>query len=191
MDGVFHQAAIASVQESIDHPIETSKINHVGTLNVLRAAKAQGVKRIVFASSSAVYGTQSWPVLHEHLTPMPISPYGGQKLACEYSLRVANSIDEMETVSLRYFNVFGPRQSASSPYSGVIARFVQYVASTSPQPEPVIYGDGEQSRDFVYIEDVVSANLHAMAAPAELVAGRVFNVGSGRSQTVNSILGHL
>jgi nucleoside-diphosphate-sugar epimerase len=191
VDGVFHQAAIASVQESIDRPIETNETNHVGTLNLLQAAREHGIKRIVFASSSAVYGDQKDPVLYENLTPTPISAYGVQKLASEHSLRVAHSTDGIETVALRYFNVFGPRQSATSQYSGVIARFIRYLAGSKVQAEPVIYGDGEQSRDFVYIEDIVAANVSAMAAPAELVAGRAFNVGSGRSHTINEVLDHL
>jgi len=188
IDGIFHEAAVASVQESIERPIETNEINHVGTLNIVEAAKAAGVRRIVFASSSAVYGNQGVPALHERLTPRPLSAYGVQKLASEHSLRVAHSVDGVETVALRYFNVFGPRQSASSPYSGVIARFLRYLAWMDQRIQPVVYGDGEQSRDFVYIEDVVSANLLAMAAPAEAAAGRVFNVGSGRSRTINSLV---
>jgi nucleoside-diphosphate-sugar epimerase len=191
IDGIFHQAAVASVQDSIERPIETNEINHVGTLNLLQAAKAHGVKRLVFASSSAVYGNQSVPVLHEQLATMPVSPYGAQKLACESALRVASWGSTVETVALRYFNVFGPRQSAASPYSGVIARFVRHVAAMTPQPEPVIYGDGEQSRDFVYIEDIVLANLRAMNAASCLVAGKAFNVGSGRAHTINGLIQHL
>jgi UDP-glucose 4-epimerase len=190
IDGIFHMAAIASVQDSIERPIETNAINHGGTLNLLEAARVEGVKRIVFASSAAVYGNQAGP-LHEQLPRQPESPYGAQKLACEKSLRAAHRQHGMETVALRFFNVFGPRQSATSSYSGVIARFAQYVAATTPRAEPVIYGDGEQSRDFVYIEDVVAANLRAMAAPAELVAGKVFNVATGRSHTINSLIAHL
>jgi UDP-glucose 4-epimerase len=191
VDGIFHEAAIASVQDSIERPIETNEINYVGTLKLLQAAKAHGVKRVVFASSSAIYGDQSVPALHEQLIPAPLSNYGVQKLASESSLRVAYGVDGIETVALRYFNVFGPRQSATSQYSGVIARFVRYLASMEQQAEPGIYGDGEQSRDFVYIEDVVSANVRAMTAPAELVAGKAFNVGSGRSHTVNDIVSQL
>jgi UDP-glucose 4-epimerase len=191
VDGVFHQAAIASVQDSIERPIETNEINHVGTLNLLQAVKAQGVRRVVFASSSAVYGDKSAPMLHEQMIPSPISNYGVQKLACEYSLRIAYNVDGVETIALRYFNVFGPRQSATSQYSGVIARFARHLAWREERAEPAIYGDGEQSRDFVYIEDVVSANVQAMTAPAQLVAGKVFNVGSGRSQTVNNIVREL
>jgi UDP-glucose 4-epimerase len=191
IDGVFHQAAIASVQEAIERPIQTNQINHVGTLHLLEAAKARGVKRIVFASSSAIYGNQSVPLLHERLTPAPLSAYGAQKLACEHSLRVAHALDGIETVALRYFNVFGPRQSAGSPYSGVIARFIRYVVSGSEVPEPAIYGDGEQSRDFVFIEDVVTANMLAMMAPADAVAGKAFNVGTGHSQSINNLVQQL
>jgi nucleoside-diphosphate-sugar epimerase len=191
VDGIFHQAAIASVQMSIDRPLETNQINCLGTLNLLRAADAQGVRRIVFASSSAVYGNQLRPSLDEQMNPQPLSPYGVQKLSCEHSLRVAHLVNGLETVSLRYFNVFGPRQSASSQYSGVIARFASYLAGGETQKEPVIYGDGEQSRDFVFVEDVVDANLRAMTGPAALVAGRAFNIGSGKSRTVNELVNEL
>jgi nucleoside-diphosphate-sugar epimerase len=191
VDGIFHQAAIASVQASIDRPLETNQINHVGTLNVLRAADAQGVRRIVFASSSAVYGNQLRPSLDELMNTQPLSPYGAQKLACEHSLRVAHLVNGLETVSLRYFNVYGPRQNASSPYSGVIAKFARCVASAESQEQPVIYGDGEQSRDFVYIEDVVEANLRAMFAPASLAAGKAFNIANGKSQTINELVNEL
>lgn len=191
VDGIFHQAAIASVQQSIDRPLETNQINYGGTLNLLRAADAQGVRRIVFASSSAVYGNQLRPSLDEQMNPQPLSPYGVQKLSCEHSLRVAYVVNGLETVSLRYFNVYGPRQNASSPYSGVIAKFARCVAGGENREQPVIYGDGEQSRDFVYIEDVVDANLRAMTAPASLAAGKAFNIGNGKSHTVNELVNEL
>jgi nucleoside-diphosphate-sugar epimerase len=191
VDGIFHHAAVASVQESIQRPLETNEINYSGTLNLLRAAKAKGVRRIVFASSSAVYGNQLLSSLHEQLNPEPLSPYGVQKLCCEHALRVAHNADGLETVSLRYFSVFGPRQNAFSPYSGVIARFARYLTSGALQPKPFIHGDGEQSRDFVYIEDVVDANLLAMFAADARALGKVFNVGSGRSNTINALVEHL
>jgi nucleoside-diphosphate-sugar epimerase len=191
MDGIFHHAAIASVQESIQRPFETNEINYSGTLNLLRAAKAKRVRRIVFASSSAVYGNQLLPSLHEQLNPEPLSPYGVQKLSCEHALRVAHNGDGLETISLRYFNVFGPRQNSSSPYSGVIARFARYLTHGGCQPKPFIHGDGEQSRDFVYIEDVVDANLLAMFSADARAMGKAFNIGSGRSHTINAVVKHL
>jgi|SRR6201996_3635949 len=191
IDGIFHQAAVASVQESIQRPLETNEINYSGTLNLLRAAKAKGVRRLVFASSSAVYGNQLLPSLHEQLNPEPLSPYGVQKLCCEHALRVAHMVDGLETVSLRYFNVFGPRQNTASPYSGVIARFARYLTPGALHPKPFIHGDGEQSRDFVYIEDVVDANLLAMFAADERAAGKAFNIGSGQSHTINALVEHL
>jgi nucleoside-diphosphate-sugar epimerase len=191
VDGIFHHAAVASVQESIQRPLETNEINYSGTLNLLRAAKAKGVRRIVFASSSAVYGNQLLPSLHEQLNPEPLSPYGVQKLCCEHALRVAHNVDGLETVSLRYFNVFGPRQNSSSPYSGVIARFARYLMPGGCQPKPFIHGDGEQSRDFVYIEDIVDANLLAMFAADARAMGKALNIGSGRSHTIKSVVDHL
>jgi nucleoside-diphosphate-sugar epimerase/EAL domain-containing protein (putative c-di-GMP-specific phosphodiesterase class I) len=191
VDGIFHQAAIASVQDSIERPLETNEINYLGTLNLIRAAKAQGVRRIVFASSSAIYGNQLLASLHEQMKPEPLSQYGVQKLSSEHALRVAQILDGLETVSLRYFNVFGPRQNASSPYSGVIAKFARYLTAGGCQEKPVIYGDGEQSRDFVYIEDVVDANLLAMSSPDARVPGIALNIGSGRSHTVNALVEHL
>jgi nucleoside-diphosphate-sugar epimerase len=191
IDGIFHQAAIASVQDSIQRPLETNETNYLGTLNLVRAAAEKGVRRIVFASSSAIYGNQAQPALHEEMRPEPLSPYGVQKLSCEHTLRVEHLVHGLETVSLRYFNVFGPRQSASSPYSGVIARFARYLTPGGYRDEPVIYGDGEQSRDFVYIGDVVQANMLAMSAPAACVAGKAFNIGSGRSHTINALVDHL
>jgi nucleoside-diphosphate-sugar epimerase/EAL domain-containing protein (putative c-di-GMP-specific phosphodiesterase class I) len=191
IDGIFHQAAIASVQDSIERPLETNEINYTGTLNLIEAAQATKVRRIVFASSSAIYGDQGVPVLWENMCPDPVSPYGMQKLACEHALRVAHRVSGIETISLRYFNVFGPRQSATSAYSGVIAKFARHLTAKEVQEDPVIYGDGEQSRDFVYIEDVVQANLLAMFAPASVARGNVFNVGSGRSFTINAVAEHL
>jgi nucleoside-diphosphate-sugar epimerase/EAL domain-containing protein (putative c-di-GMP-specific phosphodiesterase class I) len=191
IDGIFHQAAIASVQDSMERPLETNEINYTGTLNLIEAAQARKVRRIVFASSSAIYGDQGRPVLWEGMHPDPVSPYGMQKLSCEHALRVAHLVSGIETISLRYFNVFGPRQSATSAYSGVIARFARQVTCKEFQEDPVIYGDGEQSRDFVYIEDVVEANLLAMFAPASVARGKAFNVGSGRSYTINAVAEHL
>lgn len=184
VDFIFHEAAVASVQQSIEDPVGTHASNVLGTLHLIAAAKKHRVQRIVFAASSAAYGDQRQLPLNEMLPPKPLSPYAVQKLTCEYLLRNAWLLDGLETVSLRYFNVYGPRQSASSPYSGAIARFAtKMLAETDSMP--VIYGDGEQARDFVYISDVVEANMLAMQAPQERVAGEVFNIGTGSEQSVN------
>jgi UDP-glucose 4-epimerase len=183
VDFIFHCAAIESVQQSIDDPISTSSVNLEGTIHLIAAAEANRVKRIVFASSAAVYGDNPDCPIEETTTPHPQSPYATQKLGCEQYLANATALSGIETVTLRYFNVFGPRQSASSPDSGVIAQFIQKMLSTN-QAGPIIYGDGEQSRDFVFIRDVVKASMLAMEAPADAVSGKVFNIGSGRAKKV-------
>ena len=184
VDYIFHEAALASVPRSIADPVGTNASNLDGTLNVLVAAHEAKVRRLVYAASSSAYGDQPTPLKSESLPPMPLSPYAVQKLAGEYYLQAFHRSYGLETVCLRYFNVFGPRQSADSPYSGVIARFI----STMLQGEaPTIFGDGEQSRDFTFVENAVQANLLACHAPAETVAGGVFNVGTGSSQTLNNL----
>jgi len=184
VDFIFHEAAIASVQLSIDDPLGTHATNVLGTLHLIAEAKKHGVRRIVFAASSAAYGDQQQLPLKETLAPRPLSPYAVQKLTCEYLLRNAWLLDGLETVSLRYFNVFGPRQNASSPYSGAIARFAAQMLRETDHA-PVIFGDGKQARDFVYISDVVDANMLAMHASPEKVAGEVFNIGTGCEQTIS------
>lgn len=180
-DRVFHHAALVSVPQSIAQPVESHRRNVLGTLELLTAARDAGVRRFVFASSSAVYGDSEAPRIIESQPARPISPYGLQKLTGEQYARLFHALYGLETVSLRYFNVFGPRQSADSPYSGVIARFCQALLTGET---PVIFGDGRQSRDFVFVANVVAANLAAAEAPAERAAGRVFNIGTGESHTL-------
>jgi UDP-glucose 4-epimerase len=180
---VFHQAAISSVPRSIDDPHTTLEVNITGTLNVLEAARAAGCQRVVFASSAAVYGDDPALPKTEAMAPRTLSPYAISKLAGEQLCSVFTRVHGLETVALRYFNVFGPRQDPSSPYSGVISRFLRALRSGQP---PIIYGDGHQTRDFVYVGNVVEANLQAGHTPG--VAGRVFNVASGEAVTLNALL---
>jgi UDP-glucose 4-epimerase len=186
VDYIFHFAAIDSVQQSIDDPIGTSSINLDCTLQLIEAAQSNQVKRLVFASSWAVYGEQTSFPMGEDAAPNPLSPYAVQKLSCEQYLTNAWTISGMETVSLRFFNVFGPRQTCQTPQCGIIAQFCDRMLSSN-QDGPIIYGEGEQARDFVFISDVVNASLLAMHAPAETVSGKSFNVGSGRASTVRLV----
>jgi UDP-glucose 4-epimerase len=181
VDYVFHEAAIPSVPKSVNDPVGTNGPNLTGTLNVLEAARQAGVKRLLYAASSAAYGDN--PVLPktEAMLPEPISPYAVQKVAGEHYLASYYKVYGLETVSLRYFNIFGPRQDPSSQYSGVLARFISLMLAGQA---PTIYGDGLTSRDFTYIDNVVSANLLAAKAPREKVAGRIFNVATGRRVTL-------
>ncbi|HTT65261.1 MAG TPA: SDR family oxidoreductase [Bryobacteraceae bacterium] len=179
-DVVFHEAAIPSVPRSIDDPVPSHEINIDGTFNVLRAAAAGGVRRVVYAASSSAYGdTEVLPKV-ETMTPRPKSPYALQKLVGEYYAGVFASTFGIETVSLRYFNVFGPRQDPSSQYSGVLSIFIK---SVTERQAPTIFGDGEQSRDFTYVEDVAELNLKAARAPG--VSGKVYNGGNGGRITLN------
>ena len=182
-DYVIHQAAIPSVPKSILDPIKSHQANVDGTLRLLVACRDAGVKRVVYASSSSLYGDSPTLPKHEGMMPKPLSPYGGQKLFAEMYCQVFTRAYGLETVSLRYFNVFGPRQDATSQYSGVLALFIPAVLEGR---RPTIYGDGEQSRDFTYVKNVVQANLLACKAPG--VAGQVFNVACGDRITVNSML---
>ena len=179
-DYVFHQAALASVPLSIDEPKLANEVNLTGTLNVLLAARENGARKVVFASSAAVYGDT--PVLPnaEDSTPNPMTPYAVTKLAAEHYCRVFTEVYEVPTVCLRYFNVYGPGQDANSWYSAAISRFIQLV---SDGKAPVIFGDGEQARDFVYVGDVVRANIMA----AESGATGVYNIGTGKSVSVNEL----
>ncbi|HTH52303.1 MAG TPA: SDR family oxidoreductase [Edaphobacter sp.] len=181
VDYVFHEAAIPSVPKSVDDPIGTNGPNLTGTLYVLEAARKAGVKRVLYAASSAAYGDDPELPKSEAMLPSPLSPYAVQKLAGEHYLASYYRVYGLETVSLRYFNIFGPRQDPSSQYSGVLARFISLMLAGQT---PTIYGDGLTSRDFTYIDNVVSANLLAAKAPAENVAGRVFNVATGRRTTL-------
>lgn len=180
-DVVFHQAAVASVPRSVEDPLGTNDQNLNGTLVVLIAARDAGVRRFMFASSSAVYGASAAPSQSESFFPDPLSPYALQKAAGEQYCRMFWRLYGLETVALRYFNIFGPRQSFDSPYSGVIARFC---TAFLEKRTPTIFGDGRQTRDFAYVANVVHANLLAAQAPVASVAGRVFNIGSGRARSV-------
>jgi UDP-glucose 4-epimerase len=157
-------------------------INDIGTLNVFEAARQSNVKRVVFASSCAVYGDSPNLPKNEQMIPQPKSPYAAQKMMGEYYARLYNDLYQLETVCLRYFNVFGPRQDPSSPYSGVISIFLTKAIS---KQQAIIYGDGNQSRDFVYVKDVVHANFLAATQPS--VNGNVFNIGTGKVQTINDL----
>jgi nucleoside-diphosphate-sugar epimerase len=181
VDYVLHQAAIPSVVSSIEDPMTTHRVNADGTVNVLLAARACGVKRVVYASSCAAYGNAELPN-REEMRPRPLSPYAVSKLAGELYMESFYGVYGLETVSLRYFNVFGPRQDSNSEYSGAIAKFISMMVHNN---RPTIFGDGEQSRDFTFVENVVAANLLACTAPAQDVAGHAFNIGSGSQVTVN------
>ena len=181
VDYVFHEAAIPSVPKSVDDPIGTNGPNLTGTLYVLEAARKAGVRRVLYAASSAAYGDSPELPKTEDMLPAPLSPYAVQKLAGEQYLASYHSVYGLETVSLRYFNIIGPRQDPSSQYSGVLARFIALMLAGQT---PTINGDGLTSRDFTYIDNVVSANLLAAKAPAAKVAGRVFNVATGQRTTL-------
>ncbi|MGC2257750.1 MAG: SDR family oxidoreductase [Candidatus Sulfotelmatobacter sp.] len=182
VDYVLHQAAIPSVPKSVLDPIGSNRANVDGTVNVLVAARDAKVKRVVYAASSSAYGDTPTLPKHERMTPDPISPYAVAKLASEHYMVSFYRCYGLETVSLRYFNIFGPRQDPSSPYSGVLAKFITQMLSGQ---QPTMFGDGEQSRDFTYIDNAVEANLLACKAPAGEVAGKVFNVATGRRVTLN------
>jgi nucleoside-diphosphate-sugar epimerase len=182
VDYVLHQAAIPSVPKSVLDPLGSNRVNIDGTVNVLVAARDAKVKRVVYAASSSAYGDTPTLPKHEAMTPDPISPYAVQKLASEHYLISFYRCYGLETVALRYFNVFGPRQDPSSPYSGVLAKFITVMLAGE---QPVIFGDGEQSRDFTYIDNAVEANLLACKAPAERTAGKVFNVAIGTRVSLN------
>ena len=182
-DYVIHQAAIPSVPKSILDPVTSHRSNVNGTLNVLIAARDAGVKRVVYASSSSLYGDSPTLPKHEEMMPKPLSPYGAQKLFGEMYCQVFTRSYGLETVASRYFNVFGPRQDPSSPYSGVLALFIPAVLQDR---RPTIHGDGLQSRDFTYVQNVVEANLLACTVPG--IGGQVFNIARGDRITVNSIL---
>ena len=179
---VFHLAAIVSVPQTVENPIESADVNEMGTLFVLDASRQAEVKRVVFSSSCAVYGDDPRLPKRENMAPKPLSPYAAQKLAAEYYAKVFNDLYGIETAVLRYFNVYGPRQDPSSPYSGVISIFMTKALLNEPA---VIYGDGNQSRDFIYVQDVVRANL--LAASAKNVRGQVMNIGSGKSVAINQL----
>ncbi|MGC1464033.1 MAG: SDR family oxidoreductase [Terracidiphilus sp.] len=179
---VFHEAALASVPRSVADPVATNRNCVDATLNVLVAARAAGVRRVIYAGSSSAYGDTPTLPKHEGMAPNPISPYAVAKLAGEQYMRSFSRVYGLETVVLRYFNVFGPYQDPSSHYSGVLALFCRRMLAGE---QPTIFGDGEQSRDFTYIENVVNGNLLAAAAPAEKVSGRMMNLATGSRSTLN------
>jgi len=182
VDYVLHQAAIPSVPKSVLDPLASNRANVDGTLNLLVAARDAKVKRVVYAASSSAYGDTPTLPKHERMSPDPISPYAVAKLASEHYMVSFYRCYGLETVCLRYFNVFGPRQDPSSPYSGVLARFITLMLRGE---QPTIFGDGEQSRDFTYIDNVIEGNLLACAAPAPKAAGQVFNLVTGQRVTLN------
>jgi len=191
IDFVFHEAAQVSVPESVNDPETTQEVNIGGTLNLLSACKRAGIKRLVLASSTAIYGDSpdekdSLKPKKEHLTPNPLSPYALSKLVGEYYCRLFSKVYGLSTVALRYFNVFGPRQDPNSEYAAVIPKFIERLLQNLP---PVIYGDGKQSRDFVYVGDVIQANFQACHQDG--IEGEVFNVASGRSYTLLQLLEYL
>jgi len=183
-DGIFHLGAIASVARSVDDPFITHETNLTGTLNVLLAARDCRVKKVVFASSSAIYGEEPTLPKREDMHPDPRSPYAVSKLAGEYYCNVFSELFGVKTVSLRYFNVFGPRQDPHSEYAAVIPKFITRILNNQP---PLIFGDGKQTRDFIYVKDVVQANILAMQSS---ITG-TFNIGSGQSTDLNTLASSL
>jgi len=179
---IFHQAAVVSVPQTVEDPVGSAMVNEIGTLSVLEFAHKHNVKRVVLASSCAVYGDDPKLPKNENMIPKPLSPYAVQKLTGEYYARLYNDLYGLETTCLRYFNVYGPRQDPSSPYSGVISIFMSKAVY---REAPVIYGNGNHYRDFVFVDDVVKANL--LAAIAEGASGKVFNIGTGKYVTLDSL----
>ncbi|MGA2515446.1 MAG: SDR family oxidoreductase [Thermodesulfobacteriota bacterium] len=183
MEYVFHQGALPSVQRSVEDPETSNAVNVGGTLNILLAARGKGVKRVIYASSSSVYGDTPTLPKHEEMPTNPLSPYALQKYVGEHYCRLFYQLYGLETISLRYFNIFGPKQDPNSLYSAVIPKFIDALVQDRP---PVIFGDGEQSRDFTYIENVVQANLLAMSA--EHLHGEAINIACGKRISLNQLL---
>ena len=182
VDYVLHQAAIPSVPRSVLDPARSNAVNVAGTLNLLLAARDAGVKRVVYAASSSVYGDTPTLPKREDMPPNPISPYGVSKLAGELYMTSFHRVYGLATVNLRYFNIFGPRQDANSQYSAVLAKFITKMLQGE---DPTIHGDGEQSRDFTFVENAVAANLLAATAPESQVAGQTFNIATGHRFSLN------
>lgn len=181
VDAVFHEAALVSVTRSVENPLLSKEINVTGTVNLLKACVDAHVKRFVYASSCAVYGDTETLPNHENLAPKPLSPYAVDKLAAENYAKVFHNVYGLETASLRYFNVYGPRQK-HGPYSGVISIFINRLLKNKP---PIIYGDGEQTRDFINVKDVVEANMFALSK--RKAVGEVFNISTGEATTINKL----
>ncbi len=184
---IFHVGALPSVARSVEDPLTTHDVNVTGTLNLLLAAREAGVERVVFSSSSSVYGDTEELPKHEEMGPCPLSPYALSKLAGEHYLRLFFSLYGLKTFSLRYFNVFGPRQDPNSQYAAVIPLFINAFRLNQA---PVIYGDGEQTRDFTFIDDVVAGNLACLDAP-ETAAGSVYNIAWGHRTSINDLAGRI
>jgi UDP-glucose 4-epimerase len=182
VDYIFHEAAIPSVPKSVLDPLGSNRANIDGTVHLLIAARDAKVKRVVYAASSSAYGDTPTLPKHEGMLPSPNSPYAVAKLAGEYYMTSFYRCYGLETVSLRYFNIFGPRQDPTSPYSGVLAKFITQMLNGE---QPTIFGDGAQSRDFTYIQNAVDANLLAIKAPASQAAGQMFNVATGKRADLN------
>ena len=183
VDYIFHLGALTSVSRSVEDTITTSEVNIIGTLNILNAAKSSGVKRVIYASSSSAYGDSPKLPKKEEMETNPLSPYAVSKLACEDYCKVFKHLYGLETVILRYFNVFGPRQDPDSQYAAVIPKFIKMVLNNN---KPTIYGDGEQTRDFTYIDNVVDANLQALKKNG--ILGEVFNIACGEKITINRLV---
>ncbi|MCX6135051.1 MAG: SDR family oxidoreductase [Ignavibacteriales bacterium] len=186
VDVVLHQGALPSVPRSIEQPLNSNEVNAGGTLNVLVASRDEGVKRVVFASSSSIYGDVDIDRKHEGLPPRPLSPYAVAKMAAEYYAKVFFKLYGLEAVALRYFNVFGPRQNPDSQYSAVIPKFIKMMMNGK---QPVIFGDGLQSRDFSYVENIVLANLLAASAPR--MTGETLNIACGETRTLLDLVNGL
>jgi len=183
VDWVFHKAAVASVPKTVNDPVGSSKVNYQGTLYLLEAARNNNVKRFIFASSAALYGDEPTLPKVETMCPVTLSPYAVDKLASEFACGMYTKLYGLDTVCLRYFNVYGPRQDPSSPYSGVISIFTDKLKN---KQTPTIFGDGQQTRDFVFVSDVVEANMKA--ATTEAGTGQFYNVATGNKITLNELL---
>ena len=186
--GIFHEAALGSVPRSVDDPMTSHDVNVNGAVCVLEAARAGGVKRVIFAASSSAYGDQKESPKHENMVPAPISPYAANKIACEAYMQGYAAVFGMETLSLRYFNVFGPYQDPNGAYAAFIPAFVDRLLRGL---QPVVFGDGEQSRDFCYIRNVCQANWLAAAAPAKVCKGQAINIACNHQTSLNQILEQL
>jgi len=185
IDIVFHMAALVSVPQSVADPIGSDAINSGGSLNVLVASRDCSVKRLVFSSSAAIYGETVIVPVNERATPSPTSPYGVQKLTSEHYARNFALLYGLETVSLRYFNAYGPGQDPASPYAAAIPKFLMRLLRDE---SPIVFGDGEQTRDFCYVDDIVAANLCAASAPREAARGSAYNIASGSQISINRLL---
>ena len=184
-EAVFHQAALGSVPRSVEDPIRSHDVNVNGTLTLLEAVRAAGIKRLIFAASSSAYGNQKESPKHEGMVPAPISPYAASKVACEGYMQAYAGAYGLQTLSLRYFNVFGPHQDPHGAYAAVIPAFIGRILNGQA---PIVFGDGEQSRDFCYIDNVCEANWLAANADPEVSDGRALNIACGRSTTLNEML---